>query len=466
MKPIYPLMIALALLLPISAAAEVSLKKISDPNGGRIMYGPVEGQTTEAGAMASVLRQIHSNWGEEPQVGKFFRVRNTDSIATFITGTNHSLGDLQLAGLVIVSQISPQHVEAALLVDNVQHFGGNINNMLGELFQQWHPAGAVDAANGGSTGGPPAGLANANPGTADGAAAALHKYMLPDGSASALMPDGWQVTPASGKGTIFFQGPNGEMVTLGFTMRPLNSNDPRVRRTMQFAAGAGRNTMYGQSLYYPYGGDLGKTFVDLVQMLRAKRGMQPATIQVSSQTSLPAAAGWQRIYMTGVSDAHDGVGPREFQDVITCAPPGPVGGFMIYADEAAIPVRLADQERQTALAMISSFSVNEGVVSAQASAIAAPEIARIHEIGRRAAAQAASAHAMEDAHNAAVERHWDSMDKQSQSFSNYLLDQSVITDNQGNHATVWNSTADAMVRSNPSRYEYVNTLNLKKGVDY
>lgn len=494
---ILALVVASLLKIP-PAGAEVALKRISDPNGGRIMYGQVEGQSTEAGAMAAVLRQIHTNWGDEPQVGRFFRVRNTDSIATFITGVNHSQSDLQSAGLIIVSQIAPQRVEAALLVDSVENFGGNINNMLAALFQEWHPASIADAtsggagslgdgnvnglasAGGGSISGTPVGFANANAGKAfvagtadgakagsvDGAVAALHKYVLPDGSASASMPDGWQVTPASGQGTIFFKGPNDEMVTLGFTMRPLNSNDPKVRRTMQFAAAAGRNTAYGQALYYPYGGDLGKTFVDLVQMLRAKRGLQPTTVEVSSESSLPASAGWQRIYMTGRSDAHDGVGPREFHDVITCAPPGPVGGFMIYADEASIPIRLADQERQTALAMMSSYSVNQAVVSAQAAAFAAPEIARIHAIGRRAAAQAASAHAMEDAHNAAVEQHWDSMDRQSQSFSNYLLDQSVITNSQGNHATVSNGTADAMVRSNPSRYEYVNTLNLKKGVDY
>jgi hypothetical protein len=444
------------------AGAEMALKRISDPNGGRIMYGQVEGQTTEAGAMAAVLRQIHTTWGDEPQVGRFFRVRNTDSIATFITGVNHSQGDLQSAGLVIVSQVAPQRIEAALLVDSVQHFDGNINSMLGELFQQWHPAPADSATAGGA---PSAAEGSRNEASVT-PAAPLTRYSLPDGSASALMPEGWQVTPASGKGTIFFKGPNQEMVTLGFTMLPLNINDPRVLRTRQFAMGAGRNTVYGQSLYYPYGQDLTKTYIDLVDMTRTKYGLPQATRQISSQTALSAPPGWRQVYIVGVVDAQDGVGPRETHSLVTCAPPGPAGGFMVFASESSVPVRLADQERETVLAMISSFSVNQQVVSAQASAIAAPEIARIHEIGRRAAAQAASAHAMEDAHNAAVERHWDSMDKQSQSFSNYLLDQSVITDSRGNHATVSNGTADAMVRSNPSRYEYVNTLNLKKGVDY
>jgi len=59
-----------------------------------------------------------------------------------------------------------------------------------------------------------------------------------------------------------------------------------------------------------------------------------------------------------------------------------------------------------------------------------------------------------------------------QGFSNYLLDQTVIQDinTYGNgavgHGTVWNSTADALVKSNPDRYEIVNTPGYWNGVDY
>jgi hypothetical protein len=54
-----------------------------------------------------------------------------------------------------------------------------------------------------------------------------------------------------------------------------------------------------------------------------------------------------------------------------------------------------------------------------------------------------------------------------QAFSNYLLDQTVIQDNQNNtHGTVWNQNADALVRINPQRYEYVNPPNYWKGIDY
>ncbi len=53
-----------------------------------------------------------------------------------------------------------------------------------------------------------------------------------------------------------------------------------------------------------------------------------------------------------------------------------------------------------------------------------------------------------------------------------LLDQTVIQDNNmyGNgtvgHGTAWNSAADALVKSNPSRFEIVDTPNFWRGVDY
>jgi hypothetical protein len=73
----------------------------------------------------------------------------------------------------------------------------------------------------------------------------------------------------------------------------------------------------------------------------------------------------------------------------------------------------------------------------------------------------------EDAHNRSVEARWDAQDKSNQAFSNYLLDQTVIQDNlKGTHSTEWNQTADALVKSDPQRYQYVDTPNFWKGVDY
>jgi hypothetical protein len=58
-------------------------------------------------------------------------------------------------------------------------------------------------------------------------------------------------------------------------------------------------------------------------------------------------------------------------------------------------------------------------------------------------------------------------EQHEQDFSNYQRDLTVITDTQtGEHATTYNSWADALVKADPNKYQYVPTGELMKGVDY
>ncbi len=84
------------------------------------------------------------------------------------------------------------------------------------------------------------------------------------------------------------------------------------------------------------------------------------------------------------------------------------------------------------LAVANSMGQNAAVIQAQTQ----QTINQIHAIGAAAKAQADSAHASNDAHNAAVEaHHWDNMAKASKSFQEYTLDQSVVVDkNTGERA--------------------------------
>ena len=75
--------------------------------------------------------------------------------------------------------------------------------------------------------------------------------------------------------------------------------------------------------------------------------------------------------------------------------------------------------------------------------------------------------AANDAQHAGYWAQQDANAKNGQAFSNYLLDQTVIQDDNRNaHGTVWNQTADALVRSNPNRFTIVQTPNFWKGIDY
>jgi hypothetical protein len=432
------------------AGAQGALTTIENPKGGRIVYGQVDGQSTEAGAMGAVLRSLHNQYGDKPQVGKLFQVRGTNSVAVFFTMVNRNEKNMQLAGMIIASRTSGGHVEAALMTDQAARFGSTINPMMTKLFSLWRPNGNAPSSQG------------------VGQTAVLKLYTLPDRSASVTLPEGWNVLPSSGGGTIMAQGPDGSAVALGYPYLAADTNNPSVRQTLAILQRGGlRNTSYAHALYYPYGGDLGRTFEDLLQMARKNQGEAPVTMKISSETPMPVSGTLRCAHLRGQIDAQDGKGMREMNTVFCSSPPGPHGSYMNLAYHTAVPLPFADKERATMEAILASFNVNQAVVQSEANAIAAPAIAAIHEIGRRSAQQAADAHAAEDAHNAAVEKRWDSQDKSNQAFSNYLLDQTVIQDNQLNaHGTVWNQTADAMVKNDPQRYEYVNTPNFWKGIDY
>jgi len=100
------------------------------------------------------------------------------------------------------------------------------------------------------------------------------------------------------------------------------------------------------------------------------------------------------------------------------------------------------------------------------------QIANIHQIGADATARMNATEAANQAQWAGFDQHENDISRQGQGFSNYLLDQSVVQNNNVGgtgmvgHSTQWNSVANAMVQANPNKYEIVNTPNYWQGVDY
>lgn len=438
--------------------AQGGLQTINPPQGGKIVYGQVTGETTEAGAMGAVLRSLHNSLGEKPQVGKLFEVHGTESIATFFSVTRHDQGQgkppLQVAGLLIATKVSTDHVECALVTDEATRFPKTLPSMMKTLMTSWHPmAGASSAASSGGS----------------ASAQQLHQVVLQDQSASIGLPDGWQINSRmSGGGTLVAGGPHDESAEMGITFLAADTNNPHVQQTIRTLQDGGlRNTSYANATYYPYGANQAKTFVDLIQGVRKKAGLQPAQYNIAGAEPVPGNGQQHCTHITGTVDFGDGKGQREMNSVFCANPPGPFGNWMSFVYSTTVPQQYAPQERATLGAIMQSFNVNNAVVQQQAHQIAAPEIGRIQAIGRAAAAQAKSAHEMEDIHNSSVYQRWDSNDKRSQEFENYQLGYTVISDNQNTaHGTFWNEDADALVKANPDRFEYVNAPNYWKGIDY
>jgi hypothetical protein len=453
------------------ASAQTSLKTIDNPQGGTIVYGRVDGATTEAAAMAGVLRVVHDNCGERPRVGKVYKLRRTNSDAVFFTVVNHPAGNVQVAGMVITAPSGHNYIEAALVSDKAARFGSTVNPMLSRLFSEWHPDGAAS----------PRARLGAGP------IPPMHQVTLSDGTASLRIPDGWNVDPRSGGGTALVHGPRGEHIILD---NAYNAEDPRgsaYRRQVQLGV------PMPHTVVYPSNVDLARAFPDILQRLRASNGMAPAPLQVDRVEPLPASAGQRCVSAVGKVNP-DGRGMVEMNRVLCATAADQYGLYAIYDSAFFIPLGSTDQQRATASAIMSSYNVDTQLVRARTDAMMAPVLSamrqrweaqeqaliagnqrisgNIRQIGANATARMNATEAANDAQHAAWNQGEENISRNGQAFSNYLLDQTVIQDNNryGNgttaHGTVWNSTADALVKADPNRYEILNSPNFWKGVDF
>jgi len=436
-----------------SAPAQTPLKTIEPAGGGKIVYGQVDGATNQAAAMSAVLHIVHQNCGDKPQVGKVFKVRGTDSVAAFFTTAKCSTGSKPVAGLVIATEASPKHIEAALVSDDAARFGKTINPLLTKLFGLWHPGG-TSSSSGSATGAswaPPA---------------ALHLFTASDRSASVGVPDGWQ---AKGQqGTMMVTGPHGETVGLDLTRMAIDPSNPMQRRLQQ---GGLRSNNSGK-IVYPANVNLVRAFPDIFQQFWRMNGANPTNLQIAHSEQMPGSQGQRCAHVTGHVDLSGKGAVVELNSVLCTTPPASGGTYLVMLSLSFLAPEIADKERATMGAILASFQPNQAVINQQIGAIAGPAIAFIHQIGKDASDRAAASSLAHDQQNQAWRDSEVSQDKHNQAFNNYLLDQTVLQDNDmdGNgtvgHGTVWNSTADVLVKSDPNRYEIVDTPNFWKGIDY
>ena len=439
------------------SGAQTPLKTIDNPQGGKIVYGVVDGATSSAAAMSTVLRIVHNNCGERPQVGNVFRVRGTNSDAVFFTVVNHPQGNKQVTGLLIASPSGANKMEAALVSDDTTRFGSTVNPMLNRLFSEWHPGGGSPAS------GPATGSRPAPP-------KPLRRVMTQDGSASLAIPNGWKFQ--GGGGTVMVVDPNYNVI--------ISINLVRGATNPSYSQPYGRATGMGAKMVYPSNADPVKGFPGLIkEFYRVNNQLIDFRIDHTEQVAGPP--GQRCVHAIGhgvlfsVGQAHPNIQEKDYFEMemlACCTAPDRMGNYMFTLSLSQIAPKFADKERATVGAILSSFEVNQAVVAQQANAIAAPAIAAIHKIGADATARMKAIERANDAQHADYYARQDANARSIQGFSNYLLDQTVIQDNNvhGNgtigHGTVWNSTADALVKAFPDRYEIVNNPNFWKGWDY
>lgn len=443
--------------------------------GQIIEYGGVAGAQSLAAAMGSVLREIHQACGERPQVGQVFRVTGTNSSGVFFTVIDHAQADRPLAGLVIAAQTGTDKFEAGVVADTASSFGQSANPMMQQLFAAWKP--------GGSQGGTESG--GAPQAASQSADAALHPVTAPDNSATISVPDGWQIDRASHMGAVILKGANGELVGLQMSKPAVDPTHPwRVR-----VAAGGYNLNVPGTVLYPYRGDPVREFVPIFQAWRRSNGLGPAQIEIEDARPMQQAQTQGNTHCANAAGKIDpnGKGMLHFVSALCVLDPDPqYGNYSITLSITMVPVAMAEREKPLVNAILRSYTPNQQVIQAEINQMlrakqqsdanwlqwGQQQSARIRAQGQAAAARFSAIEQANDAQHAQYWARQDSNARGGAGFSNYLLDQSVVQNNNVagtgmvGHSTEWNSTANALVRANPNKYEIVNTPNYWQGVDY
>lgn len=424
--------------------AEVGLQSINAPGGGGIFYGVLAKDSTMQAGMITMLRALHAQFGERPQVGQFFQTKGSDSMATIFTLNAHMKGSgvKKISGMVIVSLQPGSAPAGAALFDDAAHFSQSEPRLMSTLNDAWRNAAAEEAPASAST-----------TEHASGAAQPLQMATGGDRSATVGLPEGWQITGVRG-GQLTATGPRGEMLGLGLLIGQIH--DPR-------AGGAARTYNGQQAIVAQCGGDVFSAYTSVVNQQRQKNGLSTGTWRSLSARQLKS----DTYELAFEVDLHDGKGMRRGSAQVgemMCGGRSPTWAMTIA--NANAPAAVWDQESATFTAMYKSYSQDEGVIRGETQRT----IDNIHAIGARSKQQAADADQRRVASSQSFNQHMDNIDRQSKAFQNYTLDQQQLQvigdDGNAYRGTVSNGAANALVQADPNRFQSVPTGSFIKGVDY
>jgi hypothetical protein len=446
--------------------AQGQLRFINETDGGHVVYGQLTNVSSMSQGMGFMLHTVHTHFDERPSVGKFFKTKGSSSVATFFTLSDKNNTHHALTGMVIVSLPPDGKAAAALLYDDTPHFSKSISIMMKHLDEAWAHEGLGD--NGTGSGG-------ASASGRAGVAAPLRQTPFPDNSGSIGLPAGWRITGGF-QGAIHAEGPDGSQIHYGVTIPVMDPNNPQTRQMIQTETQNGRVPLPGSYVAYPSGGDPARALVSIEAQLSQKQRKPAPTYTITSEKFVFNGNAGSCSRATGTIDRHDNKGMLAAETMI-CVTQPTSGIWMMTLYQVNARPELKDQEQATLDAIGMSYKANQGVIDNESQAA----IGQIHEIGRQADARAAASDQwlkQQDANRASANAAYPSsrsvgggaeegQEQHNQDFSNYQRDLSVIVDTDtGEHATTYNAWADALVKADPNKYQYVPTQELMQGVDY
>jgi hypothetical protein len=186
-------------------------------------------------------------------------------------------------------------------------------------------------------------------GPADPAAATipiqpLTKYVIPNQTASVMLPDGWQVT-RTGIAMIRAQGPNGEIAMFGVLVPARDA--PAVG-----------GTAVGAPLSQPYAANLSDKFMQSAQWVRAVNGQGPVQVKIITQKPFEAPPVFGNCSTMTATLGVPGMGMLAAETDFCSMPVDSAGNYRNFFKLVAISPALVATERGTMEAMLASYRLN------------------------------------------------------------------------------------------------------------
>jgi hypothetical protein len=399
--------------------------------------------------MGASLRLVHTQFGDRPRISRFFQARGSNTVATFFQVNLNGQPSRPVAGLVIVSMPPRGAPTVGIAYDDA----GRFRTSGPMLLQVLNAASQAQSAVG------PAANAGPIPPQARGPAQPLHRVGFSDGSGSIGLPSGWRLI-SSGAGAAQARGPNGEMVAMGALYQGiLDPRSPGAEASARFAAMSHRPV-----LVCAYGQDLVRSFMNIIEQVDSQQGRPAPALRMIRQGPTPVSPyEANAVLVLADIDTRDGEGVLTSSLRIGAMRPITPGHWAMTVSQVAAPKPLARAEWSTLEAIAASYSQNGQVIAAQTQRV----VAQIQDEGETSRNLAAQRSAAFDQYNQALDANRNAQDRSNQDFSNYLRGQTVVQDSdRGAHGTMDYAQADALVKLRPDRYQYVQSPDFLKGIDY
>jgi len=222
---------------------------------------------------------------------------------------------------------------------------------------------------------------------------------------------------------------------------------------------------HNQFAAYPMGGDLVQAWVEVQKQYLRQNGKPAFSFKLySGERIQPSPYEAAAVSVLGEFNPNDGRQPLfSFVRIGQLKPAGNGGMRAMSISRESVPSQYAEEEWPTIVAIVKTYRQNAAELQHQANII----IDNIHAVADANQARMDTFHKSNDAHNAAVEKNWDDNAKYNKSFENYQMDRTIIEETStGGHATTGYALADALVQNYPDHFQYVQTPNFIKDVDY